>query len=314
MSPLSTTDVGKPILVFGGTGHYGRNIVRRLLDKGEQVRVLSRNAAGAQSVLGAQPEVIEGDITSRSKVISALDGTRAIVIAISAFTWKTIRRRTEIERDSVLRILEEADRTGIARVVCLSGYDVREDFAERLGVLAIAKPMLDVQAALAESRLNWTVLGCPPSMEIFFAMIRGAKMIVPGGGPPALPSISPIDVGTIAAQAVLRDDLGGRRIRLAGPEALSFPEAARRISAVGGREIHFHRIPVTPLKIASVLTRPFNPFLMYLVMALRMLNNFPEELVAQVPTDHQLLLETFDFTPTTLEVEARRRMGRCSRR
>jgi uncharacterized protein YbjT (DUF2867 family) len=261
--------------------------------------------------LGKEPEVIEGDITSRSKVISALDGTRAIVIAISAFTWKAIRRRIEIERDSVLRILEEADRKGIARVVCLSGYDVREDFADRLGVLAIAKPMLDVHAALAESRLNWTVLGCPPSMEIFFAMIRGAKMIVPGGGPPALPSISPIDVGTIAAQAVLRDDLGGRRIRLPGPEALSFPEAARRISAVWGREIHFHRIPVTPLKIASVLTRPLHPFLMYLVMAIRMLNNFPEELVVQVPTDHQLLLETFDFTPTTLEMEARSRMGKA---
>ena len=310
MSLPFTTSVGKPILVFGGTGHYGRNIVRRLLDRGGHVRVLSRNAAGARSVLGAQPEVIEGDVTSRSKVISVLDGTGAIVIAISAFTWKTIRRRTEIERDSVLRILEEADRTGIARVVCLSGYDVREDFAERLGVLAIAKPMLDVQAALAQSQLNWTVLGCPPSMEIFFAMIRGARMMVPGGGPPALPSISPIDVGTIAAQAVLRDDLGGRRIRLPGPEALSFPQAARRISAVWGREVHFHRIPVMPLKIASVLTSPFNPFLAYLVMAIRMLNSFPEEFAAEVPTDHQLLLETFDFTPTTLEMEARSRMGK----
>jgi len=310
MSLPFTTSVGKPILVFGGTGHYGRNIVRCLLDRGGHVRVLSRNAAGARSVLGAQPEVIEGDITSRSKVISVLDGTRAIVIAISAFTWKAIRRRTEIERDSVLRILEEADRKGVARIVCLSGYDVREDFAERLGVMAIAKPMLDVQAALTESRLNWTVLGCSPSMEMFFAMIRGSKMIVPGGGPPALPSISPIDVGKIAAQAVLRDDIRGRRIRLPGPEALSFPEAARRISAVWNREIHFHRFPVTPLKIASVLTRPFNPFLMYLAMAIKMLNNFPEELAAQVPTDHQLLLETFDFTPTTLEVEARRRMGK----
>ncbi|NIO28612.1 MAG: NAD(P)H-binding protein [Candidatus Latescibacteria bacterium] len=309
MSPPFTTSVGKPILVFGGTGHYGRNIVRSLLESGVRVRVLSRNAPRARSVLGNEPEVIEGDITSRPTVISALDQTRAIIIAVSAFTWKTIRRRTEIERDSVLWILKEADRRGIVRVVCLSGYDVRKDFAEKLGVLAMARPMLDVQAALAESRLNWTVLGCPPSMEIFFAMIRGARMIVPGGGPPALPSISPVDVGTIAAQAVLRDDLGGQRIRLPGPEALSFPEAARRISAVWGREIHFHRIPVTPLKIASVLTRPFNPFLVHLVMAIRMLNNFPGEFAAEVPRDHQLLREAFDFTPTSLEVEARRRMG-----
>ncbi len=307
MSRPFTKRVGKPILVFGGTGHYGRTIVRSLLDRGEHARVLSRNAAGARSVLGVQPEVIEGDIKSRSTVISALDGTRAIVIALSAFTWKTIRRRAEIERDAVLRVLEEADRVGIARVVCLSGYDVREDFAAKLGVIAFARPMLDVQAALAQSRLNWTVVGCAPSMEIFFAMIRGTRMTVPGGGPPALPTISPIDVGTIVAQAALRDDLAGRRIRMPGPEALSFPEAARRISAVWDREIRFQRIPVTPMKIAAVLTRPFNPFLHYLVMAIKLMNHFPEQLVAQVPEDHQKLRETFDFTPTTLEMEAQRR-------
>jgi uncharacterized protein YbjT (DUF2867 family) len=309
MSPLSTTRVGKPVLVFGGTDHYGRNIVRSLLERRVRVRVLSRNAARARSVLGEEPEVIEGDITSWPTVTSALDQIRAIVIAVSAFSWKTIRARTEIERDSVIHVLEEADRIGIARVVCLSGYDVQEKYAKRLGVLAMARPMLDVQAALAESRLNWTVLGCSPSMEIFFAMIRGAKMAVPGGGPPALPTISPVDVGTIAAQAALREDLGSQRIRLPGPEAFSFPEAARRISAVWGSEIRFRRIPMTPLKIAAVLTRPVNPFLRYLVMALKLLNNFPEQLVAQVPEDHQKLRETFDFTPTTLEIEAQRRMG-----
>lgn len=299
---------GNPILVLGGTGHYGRNIVRSLLDREERVRVLTRNAARARSVLGEEPEVIEGDITLQAPVISALNGVRAMIIAVSAFAWKTIRKRMLIEREAVLRVLEEADRTGVNRVVYLSGYDVREDFAEKLGLLAFARPMLDVQTALAESRLNWTVLGCAPSMELFFAMIRGARMTVPGGGPPALPTISPIDVGIIVAQAVLRDDLGGQRMRLPGPEALSFPEAARRISAVWGREIRFQRIPVTPLKIAAVLTRPFNPFLWYLVMAIKLMNNFPEQFVAQVPEDHHKLSEIFDFTPTTLEMETHRRM------
>jgi uncharacterized protein YbjT (DUF2867 family) len=259
--------------------------------------------------LGEGPEVIEGDIALRRPVISALNRARAIIIAVSAFSWKDVRKRTLIERDAILRVLEEAERMDAARVVYLSGYDVREGFAEELGVLAFARPMLDVQSALGQSRLNWTVLGCPPSMEIFFAMIRGAKMIVPGGGPPGLPTISPMDVGTIAAQAALRDNLGGQRIRMPGPEALSFPEAARRISAVWGREIRLQRIPVTPLKIAAVLTRPFNPFLRYLTLAIKLMNNFPEQLVAQVPEDHRNLRETFDFTPTTLEMEAQRRIA-----
>ena len=46
-----------------------------------------------------------------------------------------------------------------------------------------------------------------------------------------------------------------------------------------------------------------------LIMALKLMNNFPEQLVAQVPEDHRKLRDTFDFTPTTLEMEAHRRMG-----
>ena len=300
---------GEPILVLGGTGHYGQQIVRGLLDRGESVRVMTRNVPNARKILGERPELLKGDITVQESVASALEGTRAIVIAVAAHTAKSIRNRVLIERDSVLRLICEAERLSVLRVVYLSGYDVKKEFVEKLGLpSAFAKPMLDVQNALAASPLNWTVLGCPPSMEIFFAMIRGDRMNVPGGGPPALPTISPLDVGTIAAQAAVRDDLSGRHIRMPGPEALSFPDAARRISAVWGRPIRFRQIPLAPIKIASVITRPFFPFLGFLVASLKLLNGFPQEIASQVTEDHQKLLEIFNLTPTTLEMGAQRRL------
>jgi uncharacterized protein YbjT (DUF2867 family) len=145
-------------------------------------------------------------------------------------------------------------------------------------------------------------------MEIFFAMIRGDTMTVPGGGPPALPTVSPADVGEIAAQAVLRDDLRGQRIRMTGPEALSFPEAAKRISTATGKDIKFRRIPLLPLKIVSLITWPINPYLRHLLASARLMNNFPQDVAAQVPQDHQWLVNTFSYTPTTLEMEARKRI------
>lgn len=42
----------------------------------------------------------------------------------------------------------------------------------------------------------------PPSYELFFALLQGGKLIVPGGGKRAIACISPKDVGAIAAQAV----------------------------------------------------------------------------------------------------------------
>jgi uncharacterized protein YbjT (DUF2867 family) len=297
-----------PILVLGGTGHYGRHIVKSLQEKGQQVRVLTRNAANARRILGDEAEIVEGDITSRESVVEALEGVKAVVISVSAFTPKLIRKLELIERDSVLMVLEEAQNAGISRIVYLSGYALRRGLVEELD-LAFGRIKLEIETALAQSDFSWTVLGEAPSMEVFFAMIRGEKMIVPGGGPPALPTVSPVDTGEIAAQTVLREDLGGRRIRVTGPEAISFPEAARRISAVTGKRLEFQKIPLFPLRVASLVTWPFNPYLRHLVGSARLMNRFPQDLAAQVSEDHRWLVDTFSYTPTTLEMETRRRFA-----
>jgi uncharacterized protein YbjT (DUF2867 family) len=295
------------VLVLGGTGHYGREIVRSLLLTGKPVRVLTRDAAAARTTLGEEVELIEGDITRQDSVPSLLEGARSVVIAVAAHDRRQIRNRMQIERDAVLSILERAEHQHVKRVVYLSGYDVRREFAEPLGLLDFARPQLDVQDALARSNLNWTVLGCPPSMEIFFAMIRGRHMNVPGGGPPALPTISPVDAGIITAQAAVRGDLGGRHIRMPGPEALSFPEAARRIADVWGEIIRFRSIPLAPIYVAAAVSRPVFPFAAFIASAAKLLNAFPEALAADVPADHATLRALFNFEPTTLEDEARRR-------
>jgi hypothetical protein len=38
-----------------------------------------------------------------------------------------------------------------------------------------------------------------------------------------------------------------------------------------------------------------------------MMNSFPLGLLAEISKDHQWLLDTFDCTPTTIEMEARNR-------
>ncbi len=295
-----------PILVLGGTGHYGRNIVGSLLEKGQSVRVLSRNANKARKILANEVEIVEGDITSRKSVVAALKRVRAVIISVSAFSPKLIRKLRLIERDSVLTVLEEAQKAGVSRIIYLSIYHINEDMIRRLD-LETGRIKLEIETALARSDFNWTVLGAAFSMEIFFAMIRGDTMTVPGGGPPALPTISPVDVGEIATQTALRDDLGGKRIRMTGSEAISFPEAATTISKVIGKPVEFRKIPLLPLKIASIIAQPVNPYLRHLVKHIELMNRFPHDVAARVPEEHQWLLDTFTYTPTTLEMEARRR-------
>jgi len=295
------------ITVFGGTGHYGRLIVSFLLQKGATVRVLTRNDGHAREILGDKPSFVEGDITSTTSIREALGGTDGVVLAISAMQWKNIKRTREIERDAILTIFDEAKKAGISRMVYLSGYEIREDVLKQLNMVPFGAIKLEVERTLSFSDFNWTILGCAPSMELFFSFVRNGRMTVPGGGPPTLPTVSREDVGIIAAETVLRQDLSGRRFRLTGPEALSFPEAARRIGAITNAPVKVKKIPLFIIKVASVLLLPVNPFVRYVYWSLKLLNNFPQDLVLRVPADHQLLLDTFDYSPRTFDMEARDR-------
>jgi uncharacterized protein YbjT (DUF2867 family) len=303
------------ILVLGGTGHYGRHIVSQLVAKGAKVRVLSRSVERARGILGSAPEVLAGDITDPVSLSRALEGADGIVVSISAVNRKQIRRAVAIERDGVIAALRTAEKRHVQRVVVISTYDVRRDVGSP-PVRRIAAAKLAVEEYLARSSLNWTVLGAPPSQEIFFAMTRGKTMIVPGGGPPALPTISPLDLGEVAAQAVLRTDLAGLRVRVVGPETLGFAEAARRLSAVYGHPITFRRIPLFPFRLGYWLTWPLAPFFdlaLYLNTMLgfiRLMNQFPQDVAAEAAADHRRLRSLFDLATHSLEAEASRRLGR----
>lgn len=294
----------KFILVLGGTGHYGRNIVHSLLEQGEAVKVLSRSAPKAKSILGERPVIVEGNITSRASIIESLNETKAVVISISAMSRKLARKMRLIERDSVLMVLEEAEKAGISRIVYISVYDLRKNLIDKFN-LQQGKIKIEIEERLKKSDFDWTIIGAPPSSEIFFSMIRGSLMIVPGGGPPALPTISPLDLGEIIAQTVVRTDLAKKRIRLTGPQAISFIEVAELISKVTGKKIKFRKIPLLPLRIISIVSWPFNPYLWHLYKFVKLLNNFPQDIIAKVAEDHQILRDTFDFDPTSLEKRAK---------
>jgi uncharacterized protein YbjT (DUF2867 family) len=205
-------------------------------------------------------------------------------------------------------ILNEAKNAGITRVVYLSGYEMRENLLRKLRLQKFGAIKLELEKTLSSSTLNWTILGCAPSMELFFAFLKKDKMIAPGGGAKAIPCISAQDVGEIAAQTVLRSDLKGKRFRLTGPEAFTFPQAAQRMARISGIPVRVVRIPLFIINIASIMTWPSHPFIRYVYWSLKLLNNFPQDLAEKVPTDHQLLLSTFDYIPITFDEEIHKRL------
>ena len=61
-----------------------------------------------------------------------------------------------------------------------------------------------------------------------------------------------------------------------------------------------------PLRIAAGLSRPVTPYLAFIMMAAKLLNNFPQDLATLVPEDHRKLRATFNHGPIVSE------FGSCS--
>ena len=299
----------KQILIYGGTGYYGQKVVEKLIDKGQFVKVVSRNKTKARNILGDKVEIFQGDVTNHETIVESLKNVGSIVICLSAMSSKLIRKMKQIERDAVLMIMEEASKANISRLVYMSGYEMREQLLRDLKIPEFGEIKIEIERKISQSDFNWTILGDAPAFEIFFAFVKNGKMTVPGGGKNAIPSISAEDVGEITAQTVMRNDLNGHRIKLTCPHAYSFPEVANKISEISGKKVKHITIPLFMINIVSFLILPFNPFIRFLYKSLKMLNNFPVDLAENVPNDHKLLQELFDYEPVTLDMEINRRIN-----
>src|SRR5712664_4039692 len=67
-----------PVLVTGGTGHLGANLVRRLLDEGQDVRVLERRGGSGEALAGLDVEIAWGDLRDPAATRAAVRGCRRV--------------------------------------------------------------------------------------------------------------------------------------------------------------------------------------------------------------------------------------------
>lgn len=66
------------VLITGATGFLGSSLARRLLDEGDEVRVLARSRAKAAPLVARGAELIEGDVTDAAAVRAAVAGVEVV--------------------------------------------------------------------------------------------------------------------------------------------------------------------------------------------------------------------------------------------
>jgi uncharacterized protein YbjT (DUF2867 family) len=245
------------ILVAGGTGTLGTQLVRRLSDRGLAVRVLTRDPARAAALPGGV-EVVTGDLRDPAAVAAAVHGATTVVSAVHGFAGPGKPSPEAIDRDANRALIRAAAGAGVRHLVLVSVLGAAPDHP-----MSLHRAKHAAEQALQVSGLAWTIIRPAAYLETWTAII-GAKLASDDQALAFGPGHNPInfvcahDVAAVVDLAVCDRSLRGRLLEVGGPENLTFTQLAERLILASGRPGRIRHIPLPLLRAMSVLARPLS--------------------------------------------------------
>ncbi|MBU6249824.1 MAG: NAD(P)H-binding protein [Cyanobacteria bacterium REEB417] len=245
------------LLVVGGTGTLGRQIVRRALDQGHQVRCMVRTPRKAAFLTEWGCELTRGDLLEPASLDYALEGQEALIDAATA-------RATEpgsayaIDWTGKQNLFAAARRAQVRRVVFLS-------------LLAAAQhpdvPLMEIKACteqwLAASDLDYTILQGVAFMQglisQFAIPVLESQTVWVSGSPTPLAYMNTQDVARFAVAALERPETVRRSFAVVGPRAWTTGEITQLCERLSGKEGRVVRVPPVLLKAMQAVASFFEP-------------------------------------------------------
>ena len=243
------------ILVAGGTGTLGSRVVRLLLERGERVRVLTRDPARAAHLPDAV-QVLTGDLRNPA---AAVRGCATVVSAVHGFVGPGKPSPEAIDRDANRALIRAAAAAGVQHLVLVSVLGAAPDHP-----MSLHRAKHAAEQALQASGLAWTILRPAAYLETWIA-ITGAKLtsnrhaLVFGPGRNPINFVSAHDVAAAVDLAVHDRSLRGQLLEVGGPENLTFTQLAERLITASGRPGRVRHVPLPLLRAMSLLARPVAP-------------------------------------------------------
>lgn len=139
------------LLVIGGTGTLGRQIVLQALTKGYQVRCLVRNFRKANFLKEWGVELVYGDLTRPETIPPCLKGITAVIDA-STSRPNELNSLRKVDWDGKLYLIEAAKAANIKRFIFFSAQNV-----EQFENIPLMKLKNGIELELKNSGLNYTI-------------------------------------------------------------------------------------------------------------------------------------------------------------
>jgi NADH dehydrogenase len=249
------------VVVFGGSGFIGKQVVRALAKRGKRVRVAMRqpHLGGELRMLGdvGQIQLVQANVRFPDSVDAALEGADAVVNLVAVLHENGKQNFEALHVEAAQAIAEAASKRGIQRIVHISALGAAPKGAR------YARTKYRGERAVLEAAPSATILrpsivfGPEDSFFNRFAGMAQTAVAIPifgaipliGGGKTKFQPIFVGDVADAVCAALDKPEARGRVFELGGPRVYTFKELMQFIARETDR-------PAPLLPLPFVLARP----------------------------------------------------------
>lgn len=242
------------ILVVGGTGRLGNQVVRALRDQGKEVRALVRKGSEYFWLNDTGTNYFFGDLRDPQSMHRALRDCETVISSASVRVEKTDNSHKTIA-DGHAALWEAAKARGVKRAIFVSC-----SAAPAGGDIAAFSSKRAIEESLQASGIPWTVFRPGLFAGNFADLLRRAEyngsVFLPGKADALVAPVHARDVAEIVAAAADSDEGLNEAIDLAGPEAMTVQAAWNTACEEAGLPNTHWNMPPASLKLAAMAVRP----------------------------------------------------------
>ena len=243
------------VLVVGATGTLGRQIARRALDAGHDVRCMVRSPRKAAFLQEWGCELTRGDLLEPESLDYALEGQEAVIDAATARASESLSAY-RIDWDGKQNLFAACRRAGVQRLVFLSLLDA----ARHRQV-----PLMDIKACSEEwleaSDLDYTILRVAAFMQglisQFAIPVLENQTVWVSGTPTPIAYMNTQDVARFAVAALACPETVRGAFPVVGPRAWTTGEITQLCERCTGKSARVVRVPPVLLRLMQGLTSFF---------------------------------------------------------
>ncbi|HEY9809713.1 MAG TPA: SDR family oxidoreductase [Halomicronema sp.] len=243
------------LLVVGATGTLGRQIARRALDEGHQVRCLVRSPKRAAFLKEWGCEIVRGDICKPETLPPALEGITAIIDAATARATDSLSIK-EVDWDGKVALIQAAKAKGVERYIFFSILD-----AEKYPHVPLMEIKRCTEQYLQEAGMNYTILRTCGFMQGLIGQyaipILENQVVWVTGETAPLAYIDTLDVAKFAVRTLSIPETENKTFPVVGNRAWDGDEIIRICERLSGQQAKVTRMPLGVLRAFRSVTRFF---------------------------------------------------------